>query len=318
MIICQPKIRPKNPHAQSFLASSSWRLRRLNKSPRFVKACEPLNIKTAHATLQGFHSKQANSHNLVVLIHGWEGSADSTYIQLLTDSLFQTGHDVFRLNMRDHGESHQLNEALFHSCRIEEMVAALDWIINNNPNKQVSLCGFSLGGNFALRMAAKTQHKLKKVFAISPPINPKHSMQAIQDLTSYQKYFLRKWRRSLTIKQQHFPHLFEGHHWQNEQSLAQLTAQFVNKHTEFTHVDDYFDAYTISPNVIQNLNTQAQIITSWDDPVIPIRDLSTIDRLPQVKCITTPHGGHCGFVQGFSMRSWVEQHIVKEINNEST
>ena len=220
--------------------------------------------------------------------------------------------------MRVHGSSQAWNEPLFHSCRLDEMLAALDWIAENNPKQRLSLCGFSLGGNFALRMAANTKQHLHKVIAVSPPINPKNSMQAIQDLVSYQKYFLRKWRRSLAIKQDHFPHLFEDQDWEQEQSLAALTAQFVEKHTEFNHIDDYFAGYTITPNVIRKLKTQAQIITSWDDPVIPVKDLSTIDRLPQIKCITTAYGGHCGFVQGLSMRSWVEQHIVNEITNEST
>ena len=318
MIICQPPIRPKNPHLQSFLASSRWRLKRLSNMPKFQAVAKEVRIKTAAAELQGIYSPQSNNNNLVVLIHGWEGSAQSTYIQLLADSLYQAGHAVFRLNMRDHGESHAWNEELFHSCRIEEMVAALDWIISKYPHQQTSMCGFSLGGNFALRMAAKTAHSLYKVIAISPPINPKNSMQAIQDLKPYQKYFLRKWRRSLHIKNGHFPHLFEGQDWEKEQSLAELTAQFVDKHTDFTHVNDYFSGYTITPKTIKNLKTQAQIITSWDDPVIPVKDLSTIDRLPQVKIITTPHGGHCGFVQGLSMRSWVEQHIVNEIKNGST
>ncbi|WP_154222643.1 YheT family hydrolase [Marinicella rhabdoformis] len=318
MIICQPPIRPKNPHLQSFLASSRLRLKRLTQNPPFQAAANEVKITTPLADLQGIHSPQAESNHLVVLIHGWEGSAQSTYIQLLADSLYNAGHAVFRLNMRDHGDSHSWNEPLFHSCRLDEMLAALDWIAENNPNHKLSLCGFSLGGNFALRMAAQTTQNLHKVIAVSPPINPKNSMQAIQDLQSYQKYFLKKWRRSLAIKQDYFPHLFEGHNWKEEQSLAALTAQFVEKHTEFNHVNDYFDGYTITPKVIRKLKTQAQIITSWDDPVIPVKDLSTIDRLPQLKCITTAHGGHCGFVQGLSMRSWVEQHIVNEITNEST
>lgn len=318
MIICQPNIRPKNPHIQSFLASSKFRLKRLSQQPAFQVAAKKLKINTPWAELQGIHSPQLGSEHLVVLIHGWEGSAESTYIQLLADSLFQAGHAVFRLNMRDHGESHSWNEPLFHSCRLDEMLAALDWIAQKNPHHKLSLCGFSLGGNFTLRMAAFSKQKLHKVIAVSPPISPKNSMQAIQDLKAYQKYFLKKWRRSLAIKEDHFPHLFEGHDWKEEQSLARLTAQFVDKHTEFNHVNDYFAGYTITPNIIKNLKTQAQIITSWDDPVIPVKDLSTIDRLPQIKCITTAHGGHCGFVQGLSMRSWVEQHIVNEITNEST
>ena len=60
-----------------------------------------------------------------MLFHGWEGSVDSTYVLQTGSRLLADGWDVFRLNFRDHGDSHRLNEALFHSCRIDEVVHAL-------------------------------------------------------------------------------------------------------------------------------------------------------------------------------------------------
>lgn len=317
MIISPAPIRPKNPHLQSFLASSRLRLWRLPKHPDFRTASQSVMIETPLATLEAHCSIQSGD-DLVVIIHGWEGSANSTYVQLLAHRLYQSGCSVVRLNMRDHGDTHHLNDALFHSCRIEEMVQALDWIVEQHPDKQVSLTGFSLGGNFALRMASRSHKPLKKVVAVSPPINPQNAMAAIQDAQVYQQYFLKKWRKSLQIKQDHFPHLFEGHDWQKEQSLAQLTADFVIRHTEYDSATAYFNGYRISPEVVKGIQSDATIISSWDDPVIPFSDLSTIDRLPQVKIIATPHGGHCGFIQGWSMRSWVEDYIVTEICHEST
>ena len=58
---------------------------------------------------------QKATRGLAVLFHGWEGSVDSTYVLQTGSRLLQDGWDVFRLNFRDHGDSHQLNEALFHS-----------------------------------------------------------------------------------------------------------------------------------------------------------------------------------------------------------
>ncbi len=315
MIICQPPIWPKNPHIQSFLASSRLRLRLLPKEPRFIKQAQQLIIDTELVMLEGVYSPNQGSQ-LVIILHGWEGSADSTYVQLLAHRLYEAGCSVLRLNMRDHGGTHHMNEALFHSCRIEEMVMALDWIVDRFEYQDISLCGFSLGGNFALRMAAYTEKKLSNVFAISPPINPHNAMLAIQNTRIYHAYFMKKWRRSLQLKQDHFPHLFEGHDWQQESSLADLTADFVVRHTDYPKAEDYFAGYRITPKIIQNIDTDAQIISSWDDPVIPFTDLSTIDRLPQVKIVGTPHGGHCGFIQGLSLHSWVEAHIVKEVCHE--
>ena len=60
-----------------------------------------------------------------MLLHGWEGSSDSLYLLSLAQPLFEAGYDVARLNLRDHGDSHHLNEEIFHSCRIAEVVGAV-------------------------------------------------------------------------------------------------------------------------------------------------------------------------------------------------
>ena len=38
---------------------------------------------------------------------------------------FDADYDVARLNLRDHGDSHHLNDEIFHSCRIAEVVGAV-------------------------------------------------------------------------------------------------------------------------------------------------------------------------------------------------
>ena len=61
----------------------------------------------------------------MVLLHGWEGSADSLYVLSLAQLLFEQRFEVVRLNLRDHGDTHHLNRELFHSCRLPEVVGAV-------------------------------------------------------------------------------------------------------------------------------------------------------------------------------------------------
>ncbi len=46
-------------------------------------------IETKDAKLQGFYTKNESADNLYILLHGWEGSSHSTYIQLLANALFK-------------------------------------------------------------------------------------------------------------------------------------------------------------------------------------------------------------------------------------
>src|SRR5262249_30742219 len=76
--------------------------------------------------LQCFRSSPVGGNGRpVVILHGWEGSAQSLYILSLAQQMFERGFEVLRLNLRDHGETHHLNRELFHSCRLSDVIGAL-------------------------------------------------------------------------------------------------------------------------------------------------------------------------------------------------
>src|SRR6201996_3350844 len=90
--------------------------------------------------LQCFVSSPPNSTGRpVVILHGWEGSAESLYILSLSQQLFDRGFEVLRLNMRDHGETHHLNQDLFHSCRLSDVIGALRAIQGFFPDEPLSM-----------------------------------------------------------------------------------------------------------------------------------------------------------------------------------
>ena len=59
--------------------------------------------------LKGSFSQHPNEKALIILLHGWEGSEQSTYVVSCGRHLYDQGASVFRLNYRDHGDSHALN-----------------------------------------------------------------------------------------------------------------------------------------------------------------------------------------------------------------
>lgn len=314
MVICNPGIKPKNKHLQSFLASSKLRLLRLKKDNPLVTDSEQVILQTKEAILQGFYTPQSGSQNLYILLHGWEGSANSTYIQLLANILYeQKKAAIFRLNFRDHGDTHHLNEELFHSCRLDEVVDAIQQVIEKYPHKNVFLCGFSLGGNFSLRVAAKAYNKninINKVFAISPPLVPKNSMLAIEKSRIYSQYFLKKWKKSLTKKSQLFPEKIVHEDFIGINCLETLTRKLIIKHSEYETTDAYFDGYAISETVLNDIKIPCEILTAWDDPVIPFDDFMILEKRQNIRLITTKFGGHCGFINSWKMNSWIEEYII--------
>ena len=167
----------RSGHIQTMLSSSGVRRFLLpNAAHKVREGAQDVMVEGGPGIrLSGAYTEQRTgkaSRGLAVLFHGWEGSVDSTYVLQTGSRLLEDGWDVFRLNFRDHGDSHGLNEALFHSCRIDEVVTALGEIARMFPAKAIGVAGFSLGGNFALRAATSTPTSGAPARSSSRPTSP--------------------------------------------------------------------------------------------------------------------------------------------------
>ena len=268
--------------------------------------------------LRGFFSPaEVESRGLITFIHGWEGSVESQYVLSTARSLHEQGYDIFRLNLRDHGGTWDLNEELFHSCRIDEVVAAIKWIQLNYSASRRFLVGFSLGGNFALRVAARAPSngiELDRVVAICPVLNPASTMYALENGPwIYRYHFLTKWRRSLKAKAATFPHLYQFGDLRRLPTLTATTEFFVENYTPFSSLEAYLNGYAIVGDALAELDVPCKIIMARDDPVIPIDDLVDLARPKTLDIAVTTHGGHCGFLSGISLDSWVDAQVAKQV-----
>ncbi|MDQ0009207.1 putative alpha/beta-fold hydrolase [Luteibacter jiangsuensis] len=315
-----PPLPLRSGHIQTMLSSSGIRRRLLPKRAHQVQenAQEVLIDVGRGDRLSGRFTAQRTgreSRGLAILFHGWEGSVDSTYVLQTGSRLLEEGWDVFRLNFRDHGDSHGLNEALFHSCRIDEVVTALGEIARMFPAKAVGVAGFSLGGNFALRagmLAPKQGVSLDYVLAVCPIIDPSEGLFSLESEAPwfYQAYFMRKWRRSLQLKQQAFPHATYFELEELRQNMRDLTRSLVLRHTDFGSLEAYLDGYSVAGDRLMDLHLPATILTSRDDPVIPVGAFDQLRVPPNIELDIATYGGHCGFIRDFSMTSFTDDYIA--------
>jgi len=308
------KIVPTNRHLQTVLGNSSLRRIRLLHGNPVAQRQEEIVLETNFGRLQGFFTR-GRSDKLSILLHGWLGCADSTYIQVLAKGLHQKGHSIFRLNFRDHGGTQHLNKELFHSCRLDEVIQSISIVLKKYQHSSNFLIGFSLGGNFALRVASQAGQfglSIAKIFCVSPAINPKSSLQAIEKSPIYRWYFIKKWRKSLSIKERLFPETFRNIPWRQDRSLSVLTEKLLLRYTQFPTVDEYFRGYAITPKMIQSIGSPTKIIFAADDPITPQSDIESLNETESVNFVLLDRGGHCGFIQGLSLRSWVEDYIADQ------
>jgi uncharacterized protein len=313
-----------NGHVQTMLSSSGVRRLLLPRSARQVlQGAEPVVLDAGDGVrLSGVFTAQSSApepRGLAVLFHGWEGSVDSTYVLQTGSRLLREGWDVFRLNFRDHGASHGLNEALFHSCRIDEVVHALADIARRWPRPTLALAGFSLGGNFALRAALRAGTAgipLDYVLAVCPIIDPGEGLFSLEESAPwfYRAYFMHKWRHSLRAKQRAFPQQQYFELGELKQNLRGLTEALVLRHTDYGSLQAYLDGYSVARDALAALAVPATILTARDDPVIPVRAFEQLQLPPNVELDMAEHGGHCGFIRGGDMVSFTDDYIAARFN----
>jgi predicted alpha/beta-fold hydrolase len=325
----QPPAGLRSPHTQSLVNSSTLRRRvGLRRAARLLAAQQEWIMDggpaqggpvdgDAPVRLLGHYSPQKNrkaSRGLVVLLHGWEGSTTSNYMLTTGALLFDAGFDVFRLNFRDHGESHHLNPGIFHSCRLDEVIHALGDLQERTGAQQWGLAGFSLGGNFALRVARHGPAKglsIGHAFAVCPALDPARVLNTMEAAPPiYQKYYIKKWARSMRIKQRCFPDLYDYDEWFILGGLRARTEYFATRYYEFDSIDAYLDGYSVVGDRLEGLTVPTTLLTAEDDPVIPVSDALELPVIDKLEVLTTRYGGHCAYLQNWALDSWAEQLIL--------
>lgn len=310
-----------NGHVQTMLSSSGLRRATQQRQRRLLAThAESVVLELPGGVrLAGVYTPQrqcTTTRGLAVLFHGWEGSTDSNYVVQAASSLLGQGWDIFRLNFRDHGGTHHLNPELFHSCMLEEVVDALQQIEQrwHRADTPITLTGFSLGGNFALRVALQAPTRgvpLDHVMAVCPVIDPRAALRSLeQAMWLYHWYFMRKWRRSLKRKQRLFPAELFYRPNELQRGLRELTRTLVERRTDLGTLDNYLDGYSVAGERMAGMQVATSILVAADDPVIPVADCENLRVSSAVELDIAEHGGHCGFLGDWHLTSFVDRYIA--------
>jgi hypothetical protein len=300
----------RGAYIQTILASA--RIRAAGKNPMADSSTRMVIDAGDGVRLQGFYSPQTTTspRGLMILLHGWEGSSESTYILHSGRFFYEQGYAVFRLNFRDHGDSHHLNEGMFYSTLLEEVFSGVRKAVSLPGGERSFLMGFSLGGNFALRIARKCINEpidnLRHIFAVSPVTNPSSATDAIDRNWLLRGYFLRKWRRSLRKKQALFPHLYDFHEMLALKTIRATTDILLKRYSTFPDTEEYFRSYSITGDALKHIDAPTTIIASADDPAIPVEDFSGLVLGRRVSLIIHGFGGHNGFLHGVFKPTWYQ------------
>lgn len=294
-------------------ALASFKYRKRGKNPMIEAAVPKLLHCEDNVRLKGSYSRHPENKALVIFLHGWEGSQDSTYVVACGRHMYNQGASVFRMNYRDHGDTHALNEGIFLSTNFNEVFDAVKQAAELAEGAPVYIVGFSLGGNFSLRIARSlrdlTIKNLRHIFAISPVVDPWAAAPLVDVNPIYRRYFLKKWTASLRKKESIYPELYDFEASLKTNRVLSITEKVIPAYSDYPDMESYFNAYRVDPHDLKTCPVPISIITAADDGIIPPDDIFKLDLNHNARRIIHAYGGHNGFFQSLTGPTWYDDYI---------
>jgi len=256
----------------------------------------------------------------VILVHGLEGSVDSSYMLGIAAKGAAAGLNVVCVNQRNCGGTDSLSPTLYHSGRSPDLAAVARTLVERDKVSRFALAGFSMGGNLVLKLAGEWggegPPQFKAVVAVCPAINLAASADALHLPANrlYELYFMWRLRRRLRAKARLFPDRFDTARLRGLSSLREFDDRVTAYYCGFSGADDYY-ARAAAANVVDRIAVPTLILHAANDPFIRIlpETRARIRANPNITFVETDDGGHCSFLahaDGDDGR-WAERQVVE-------
>lgn len=248
--------------------------------------------------------RRPHSAPILILVHGLEGSSEAGYMMTTATKAWQRGWHVARMNVRNCGESEERCDVLYNSGLSGDVARVLAWALAQSQVSAAGLCGFSMGGNLVLKYlgeaGSEAPAELIAAVAISPCLDLSPSADALHRKANwiYEQRFLLNLKARIRRKAQRRPELGLPLHRLNEiQSVRAFDDIITAPFTGYRDAEDYYQKASAS-RVIEHVRVPALILHAEDDPFIVITSASRLKIAgnPAVTFVSTPHGGHCAFI----------------------
>jgi predicted alpha/beta-fold hydrolase len=241
---------------------------------------------------------------LLVILHGLEGSARSSYARGLLAACETLGWHGCVMHFRDCGDYLNRLPRRYHAGETNDLRFFLKQLVESERYGPIAAAGFSLGGNVLLKYLGEAvdTSPLRAAVGACVPLNLHVCAEALNIGFSrvYQYYLLERMKNAIRRK---FNPDTAAFNWQKAMS-AKTFAEFDDVVTAPLHgfegKDDYYDRCS-SMHFLAAIERPTLIINAADDPFMTADVLPGEQSLsPSVEFELSQHGGHVGFIGGGS------------------
>lgn len=258
-----------------------------------------------------------NSNWVIILLHGLAGSADSKYIQRMTNLFPKDDHTVIRANHRNCGDSFGLAKQPYHSGRSDDIAILIKNIRTRFQDKKVMTIGYSMSANSVLLLMSRV-FPMQNIYSIEDFENSKYSEEfelpdtaitvnapinlaksAFEISNSLNRiyelnfmfnlhFFLQGLAKKGQIEKTKGLHPF--------MKVSSFDQVFTAPRSGFESAQNYYELCSAGPH-LKKINRPTVCLTSANDPFIPVHDYLETETSPTMRVHIEKHGGHLGYLQ---------------------
>ena len=242
------------------------------------------------------------NNRLAIIGHGLEGDSQAKYIKGMARALHKRGWDTLAWNCRGcSGEPNRLLRS-YHSGVSDDLGLVVDHALTKDY-REISLTGFSLGGNIVLKYLGEQGQDLP------PSVKSAVAFSVSCDLTSsslrlgewqnkiYMSRFMTGLKAKVLVKNQQFPGKLSLEHLKKVKTFAGFDDRFTAPLNGFRDARDYWERASSKPH-LSNISIPTLLVNALNDPFLPEACFpEEIAANSEHLFLETPdHGGHVGFV----------------------
>lgn len=257
-----------------------------------------------------------NYDKIVIVLHGLEGSIDSSYAKGILAAIHNNGwHGVF-MHLRGCSGEHNLKDYSYHSGETGDFRFLVETLRKRHPEATLSAIGYSLGGNALLKYLGeyKEDSQLKAATAVSVPYLLSNSAAKLEKGFSriYQRHLVNRLINKVSNKFKDRQAPFNITDLKKWNTFRLFDHHVTAPLHGFKGSADYYEKSS-SRQFLKKITTPTLLIHSKDDPFMSMDAIPDKNDLSEsVTLELSSHGGHVGFISGntpWKARYWLEQRI---------
>ena len=290
----------KHRHLQTIFPSLPWAWRERAPLRR-----EILDLPDGDSTAVDWVSagdELPRSAPLLVVLHGLEGSAESSYARMMMQAALERQWRPCVLHFRDCGDYRNPLPRRYHAGETGDIRHFLQTLHEQGQTGPIFAVGYSLGGNILLKYLGESGagSRLQAAGAVCVPLNLHICAEALNQGFSkhYQKLLLKNMKNSVQRKFDRDTAAFDWDRAMAAEDFAEFDDAVTAPLHGFDGMNDYYDKCS-SAQFLKDVAKPTLVINSLDDPFMTPEVIPHHDKLSEhVTLEIADAGGHVGFVEG--------------------